>query len=146
MKHPSFRKLTTIPASLLIALLVFPVTATSAEVVSQQLTAAKDSEAIAAVLWTRRADRYTLQVVFPRSYRSMSGPAPKVTLWLLAGDGTVIPVSNAQPLGTRTPRAPNAPTEAAFSVPLASGERAVAAAIRVDEEFFIEPLQLLHGD
>mgnify|MGYP005812401365 CR=1 FL=1 len=143
MDHPVSLAFKAVSAALLMACFALP--AGSADAVAQQLTGPRASEKIAAVLWTRRADRYTLQVVFPRSYRIMTSPTPQVTLWLLAGDGTVIPVSRARSLGAKTPRAADAPIEVAYSVPLASGERAVAAAIRVDDDFFIEALQPLHG-
>ncbi len=152
MGHPASRILPTVSASLLAGLLFLPVTADAADAVAQQLTAPRASEKVAAVLWTRRADRYTLQIVFPRSSRVMgrvdgrkldpNGPNPEVTLWLLGEDGTVISVSREQPLGAGPP---SVPAEAAYSVSLASGERAVAAAIRIDDAFFIEPLQALNS-
>lgn len=123
--------------------------ADSGDVEALQLTTPTKTNKVAAVLWTRRADRYTLQVVFPRETRivilgdgRMADTArqhnPTVALWLLRADGTVIPARSATPLKTRSGQ-PAA--EVAYSVSLPDGEQAVAAAIRIDDEYFIEPLR-----
>jgi hypothetical protein len=97
------------------------------------------SSKVAAVLWTRRPDRYTLQVVFPKASGVPDGrPRPAVTFWLLAADGTTIPVTKVTP-----PKPPRLPDEVAFSIPLDSGRSAVAIALKVDDEYFIEHLELL---
>jgi hypothetical protein len=111
------------------------------------------SSKVAAALWTRRADRYTFQVVFPREGRMLPmvdgrRPAgslpqgPSVTLWLLRADGTAIPLKKEPSLGAQ--QGVNT-TEVAYSVPLAAGEEAVAAALRIDDEYFVESLQPLNG-
>jgi hypothetical protein len=105
-------------------------------VIAQRITSTKSSPKIAAVLWTRRVDHYTLQVVFPRPSAAIAARNPPVTLWLLGADGTVIPASQNAP--------PKIPTsEVSYSVPLSSGQAAVAVALRVDDEFFIEKLRSL---
>ena len=48
-------------------------------VVAQRITSTKVSPKIAAVLWTRRPDHYTLQVVFPRP-AAFTPKNPSVTL------------------------------------------------------------------
>jgi hypothetical protein len=72
------------------------------QVVAQQLHSPKTSKKIAAVLWTRRSNEYTLQIVFSRTGgiigivdgQSILGPQgqhPTVMAWLLRADGTAIP-------------------------------------------------------
>jgi len=121
--------------------------ADSPDVTAQQLNGPTASKKVSAVLWTRRPDRYTLQVVLPNMGRifQLAGPdreTPAVTLWLLRADGTSVAatreVSREEKNGFR-------PIEIAYTVPLASGDEAVAAVIRIDDEYFIEPLQSLKG-
>ena len=120
-------------------------TATAADATpgaAQQLVAPRGSSKVAAVLWTRRSDRYTLQVVFPRiSGIQPVGANPSVTLWLLKADGTVISTQTEPALGLSQKVHPN---EIAYSVSLAAGGLATAAALRIDEEFFIEALRPLN--
>jgi hypothetical protein len=125
----------------------------AAEVVAQQLNGPKVSKKVSAVLWTRRPDRYTLQVVFPREGRilplvdgrKLVGPAtqnPAITLWLLRADGTAISATKETTLREKQGFIP---IEVAYSVPLTVGDQAVAAAIRIDDEYYIEPLENLSG-
>lgn len=113
----------------------------SPSVVAHRVIAPKASPKVGTVLWTRRTDRYTLQVVFPRSSAVPSRQQnPAVTLWLLGADGAVISSSkDPVPVKSNTP-----PAEVSYSVPLSSGEAAVAAALRIDDEYFIEKLQPLN--
>jgi hypothetical protein len=163
MNHSFRRVLATVCASLLCGSVMPPALAADApEVVAQRLTAPIASNKVAAVLWTRRSDRYTLQVVFPRETRMLTlvdgrrpapdaqspgdqtfgVPIPAVRLWLLAADGTVIPASIERALGAQQ-RVQT--TELAYSVSLAAGERVVAAALKVDDEYFIDSIQPLSG-
>ncbi len=106
---------------------------------AQRITSTRATSKVESVLWTRRSDRYTLQIVFPRTSRVLRPQAnPEVTLWLLGADGIAIPTSRAAPQ-TSGPLA----GEIAYSVSLSAGESAVAAAIKVDDEYFIERLQAL---
>jgi hypothetical protein len=122
-------------------------------VAAQQLNGPTVSKKVSAVLWTRRPDRYTLQVVFPREGRilpmvdgrKLVGSAtqnPAVTLWLLRADGAAISATKETTLREKQGFLP---IEVSYSVPLLVGDQAVAAAIRIDDEYFIEPLQNLSG-
>lgn len=106
---------------------------------AQQLASPRESPKVEAVLWTRRSDRYTLQVIFPLPPTATRivplKNAPPVDVWLLKADGTVIPVTREPPLANTL--------EVGFSVSLAAGETAVAAALRIDDQYFIEALQPL---
>lgn len=104
-------------------------------VISQSLAAIKSSSRIAAVLWTRRADHYTLQVVFPRSSSVCMRPDTAVTVWLLGPDGATIPVSRD---------AASSCSEDLYSVPISSGQSAAAVALKIDDEYFIEKLKQLN--
>lgn len=106
--------------------------ADATEVVAQRLAILESSKKISAAFWTRRADRYTLQLVLPQR--------PAVTVWLLRGDGTSISLSRATPL---TGKNDAVPIEVAYWVPLSSGEEAVAVVARIGDEYFIEPLHPL---
>lgn len=115
-------------------------------VTAQQLVVPKASSKVDAVLWTRRSDRYTLQVVLPRPTTAGIRIQPirndaNVTLWLLKADGTVIPAQAEPALG---PKQGVNTSEVAYSVSLSAGETAVAAALKIDGEYFIEALRPLN--
>jgi hypothetical protein len=64
-----------------------------------------------------------------------------VEVWLLKADGTqILPATYSCDLGPRRPPAP-APIEITYEFPLAGGEQAAAAAIRIGDNFYIEKLQ-----
>jgi hypothetical protein len=65
-----------------------------------------------------------------------------VALWLLKADGTAIPTTREPSPGLQ--QKVNT-AEVAFSVSLRAGEEAVAVVLRIDEEYFVEPLQSLNG-
>lgn len=130
----------TVLAAVLLATVTHSTTAAQAEPgAAQQLTSPLQSPKVQAVLWTRRSDRYTLQVIFPLpATATRILPQKQVTpveVWLLKADGTVIPVNRAAPLANTL--------EVGFSVPLAAGEAAVAVALKIDDQYFIEALQPL---
>ena len=104
-------------------------------VVSQSLTSTKASPKVGAVLWTRRIDHYTLQVVFPRSTSYCIRPNTAVTVWLLGADGATTPVSR---------HAASSCSEDLYSVSLPSGQSAIAVAIKIDDDYFIEKLRALN--
>jgi hypothetical protein len=115
------------------------------QVLAKDLNAARASGKVAAVIWTVRAEHCTLQVVFPKTSRvSQAIQRPSVQVWLLKADGSLIaPTQRAEP-GKRTYGQP----EVLFAFPLSADKDAVAAAIRVDDAFYIEPLSSLsheHG-
>lgn len=148
-RSPSMKALVAALLCVPAALAVHAADATA--VVSQNLKAATASTKIVAAIWTRRGDRYTLQIVFPRwselilvEGRQLVAPhatRPSVTVWLLRADGTAIPTKGEPPLEGAAKNV--LPTETAYSVSLSAGEEAVAAAIRIDDEYYVEPLQSL---
>jgi hypothetical protein len=127
------------------------------QVLAKDLNAARTPGKVAAVIWTVRADHCTLQVVFPNAGRiaqamrddpKLKQQRPSVQVWLLKADGTLIaPTQRVEPGTTQNVRQPYG-VEVLFAFPLAADKEAVAAAIRVDDAFYIEPLSSLshqHG-
>jgi hypothetical protein len=130
------------------------------QVLAKDLNAARTPGKVAAVIWTVRADHCTLQVVFPNAGRisqamrddpKLKPERPGVQVWLLKADGTLIaPTQRIDPgnaAGGKNPRQPYG-AEVLFAFPLSADKEAVAAAIRVDDTFYIEPLSSLlqeHG-
>lgn len=108
----------------------------------QELAAAKASKKVAAVLWTRRSDRFTLQVVFPKeSRRRMFLPEnmhPAVRLWLLSADGLVMSAAGVPPQDGEA----SAPTrnEQTYTVSLSAGAKAVAVVLQIDDQYFVDPV------
>ena len=116
-----------------------------APVFAQQIIAPKAALNVESILWTRRSDRYTLQIVFPRPTTTGIRIQPikigtNVTLWLLKADGTAIPTNVVLDL----PKRGVVENEAAYWVSLAVGEAAVAAAFKINDEYFIEALRPLN--
>lgn len=108
----------------------------------QELAAPKASAKVAAVLWTRRSDRYTLQVIFFKETAFPGvGPAPTVTLWLLGANGTFIPASRSPISGGVEKNGP--PSEVTYTATLAEGEQAVAAVLKLDDAYYVDALQPL---
>jgi len=129
------------------------------QVLAKDLNAARTSGKVAAVIWTVRAEHCTLQVVFPNAGRiaqakqddpNFKQQRPRIQVWLLKADGTLIaPTQRVEP-GTTHDKYIRHPygVEILFAFPLSADKEAVAAAIRVDDAFFIEPLGSLsheHG-
>jgi hypothetical protein len=123
------------------------------QVLAKDLNAARTPGKVAAVIWTARAEHCTLQVVFPNAGRiaeamrddpKLKQRRPSVQVWLLKADGSLItPTQRAEP-GKKDLRQPYG-VEVLFAFPLSADKEAVAAAIRVDDAFYIEPLSsLLH--
>jgi hypothetical protein len=124
------------------------------QVLAKDLNAARTPGKIAAVIWTVRTDHCTLQVVFPNAGRiaqamrddpKLKRQRPDVQVWLLKADGSLIaPTQRVEPPGKGQPYG----VEVLFAFPLSADKEAVAAAIRVDDAFYIEPLSSLsheHG-
>jgi hypothetical protein len=120
-------------------------------VLAKDLNAARTPGKVAGVIWTVRPDHCTLQVVFPNAGRiaqamrddpKLKQQRPRVQVWLLKADGSLIaPTQRAEP-GTRDIRQPYG-VEVLFAFPLSADREAVAVAIRVDDAFHIEPLSSL---
>jgi hypothetical protein len=126
------------------------------QVLAKDLNAARTPGKVAAVIWTVRAEHCTLQVVFPNAGRiaqamrddpKLKPQRPSVQVWLLKADGSLIaPTQRAEP-GKKDMQQPYG-IEVLFAFPLSADKEAVAAAIRVDDSFYIEPLSSLsheHG-
>jgi hypothetical protein len=121
------------------------------QVLAKDLNAARTPGKVAAVIWTVRTDHCTLQVVFPNAGRiaqamqddpELKPQRPRVQVWLLKADGSLIaPTQRAEP-GKKDIRQPYG-VEVLFAFPLSADKEAVAAAIRVDDAFYIEPLSSL---
>ena len=123
-----------------------------AEVPTRDLNGLHVPGKVVAVLWTVRAEHCTLQVVFANAGRigqvmrddSKGRPErPRLQVWLLKADGTVIaPSGRIEPgnnAGTKDPRYPYG-VEINFVFPLSADQDAIAAAVQVDDGFYIEPL------
>lgn len=141
-------------ATVLVAVLAPQATVASEPqpVVAQQLHSPKASKKIGAVLWTRRPDSYTLQIVFARTGgitgivdgQSILGPQgqhPVVTAWLLRADGSAIVTKRTPSLAE--PQKPGLPVEILYAAPLAEGKEAVAIAIRIENDYFVEAIPSL---
>jgi hypothetical protein len=107
------------------------------------------------VLWTRRPDRYTLQVLAPwRLVPATSGtvqksPAtrrrelPNIEAWLLKKDGAAIPAfqrwqtpaASAYPVGSEEPRG-----EVLFAYALSEGPAAIAVVICTDGDCLVRKI------
>jgi hypothetical protein len=137
--------------------LAAPSTAVHAEtqVLAKDLNAARIPGKIAAVIWTVRTDHCTLQVVFPNAGRiaqamrddpKLKLQRPHVQVWLLKADGSLIAPTLRMEPGTaahgKDIRQPYG-VEVLFAFPLSADKDAVAAAIQVDDAFYIEALSSL---
>jgi hypothetical protein len=140
-------------------------------VIAQDLTALRAAPNVSAALWTRRPDSYTLQLVMAapgfsplgartlrlvdgRRMVSTSAPdavaqpqpvaqlprAPQTNVWLLRADGTQI-IPRTPLVSSCSGRCIAVDVQYRFSI--AEATQAVAAAVRIGDEFFIEKLQSL---
>jgi hypothetical protein len=127
-------------------------------ILAQDLVKARDAGKAGAVLWTRRADSYTLQVVLNRqperiAVRTPAPPAavksPEIEVWLLRADGSRIPwLRRWESPAYEDPnmRGRQIGAEVNFSFPLTAGNEAVTAAIQIGTELFVEQLRPLGKD
>jgi hypothetical protein len=102
---------------------------------------------VVAVLWTKRPERCTLQIVFPNAGRIAQAmtdrpkQGPRVQAWLLRADGSAIAsIGRTEPgasaINIRQPFG----VEVLIAFPRSADTEAVAVALRVDDEFLIERL------
>jgi hypothetical protein len=115
-------------------------------VLAQDLKKLRVPGKVAAVLWTLRADHYTLQVLFPRNSRMRSVPGqnlvkdPVIQAWLLKADGTLVPAARRSvSISGQSPGTP--PDEILYSIALPAGREAVAVALMIDNDYYIEQLK-----
>jgi len=138
------------------ALISLPVSAQEPAIVGQDLEKLRLPGRVAAVLWTRRIDYYTLQLAFPNMSRitlmtkedpSIKSASSNVQMWLLRADGTII-----QPLwrsndasatnASVKDKSKSAPmNDVIFRFPLTAGKEAVAAAVRIGDTFMIDQIR-----
>jgi hypothetical protein len=122
---------------MLICAAIAPGMAAAAEPgLSQDLKKLRVPAKVDAVLWTRRNDTYTLQVVFSRtSAISFMAQVPRVQVWLLRANGTVIGSKRLLQVGGQSN-----PIEISYSYSMDAALDAVAVAIMVDDQYSIESL------
>ena len=119
-------------------------------VLAKDLNTARLPGKVAAVLWTVRTDHCTLQIVFPNAGRiaqavrndpEFKARRPDIQAWLLKADGTLIaPTRRLEPGVAAKDRRQPYGVEILFDYPLSADKEAVAAAISIDGEFYIEQL------
>ncbi|HEY4211841.1 MAG TPA: hypothetical protein VGM84_10200 [Steroidobacteraceae bacterium] len=121
------------------------------QISSRDLKALEIPGKVAAVLWTVRPERCTLQIVFPdaggirqamadhptRDLRHLHRPS--IQAWLLRADGSAIPSIERSEPGDRNIRQPFG-IEVLIAFPRMAGTEAVAVALRVGDVFLIERL------
>jgi len=135
----------------------------SRDIVSQDLKQLRAPGKVEAAIWTRRAEGYTLQVVLqlssPAPMRLVdgrrpvpgteSGPLPRLPalavpqlqVWVLRADGTIILPRNTRPANAATAPPRSLVVDATYVFPDVAADQAVAVAMRVDGEFYIEKLE-----
>jgi hypothetical protein len=137
-------------------------------VLAQDLVTVRASNSLIAALWTRRPNSYTLQLVLgrgalprgsgafeqvgqrivSRAARPAAGEQPpklpETNVWLLRANGTQI-----LPTSTSTLPSPEKCTlrciaiEVLYRFSIADAEQAIAAAVKIGDDFYIEKLQPL---
>jgi hypothetical protein len=127
------------------------------QVVAQDLRNIRGSGKVMGAQWTVRKDRYTLQLVLPmpQPLQNLAGPVvvtppgtspepARVRVWVLKADGTQI----YQLHGTGKPKpeglsggSRNTSYSLTYAYPLETGKDAVAVAIQINDDYFIDPLQ-----
>ncbi|MDQ2639820.1 MAG: hypothetical protein M3Y79_04485 [Pseudomonadota bacterium] len=123
------------------------------DIVAQDLKALRAPGKVEAALWTRRSEGYTLQVVLKVNLfgematgvritpREPSATVPKVQVWLLRADGTLIQPRQTSLPGTQSVRPRTVAVEARYLFPESAGTEGVAVALQVDGEFYIQKLE-----
>lgn len=138
-------------AAFLIILLVCPIghAADAAPVLAQDLDQLIVTGKVSNVLWTRRVDSCTVQVLLPRNVPSRRASRvrqrpsyPRIAVWLLRSDG-----SRIEPTGRwQSPLEPPdcvrcLGAEVQYSFPLSAAGEASAVAIGVDDEYRTQRLR-----
>jgi hypothetical protein len=137
------------------------VTAEEMHVVAQDLQNLRIPGKVVAVVWTRRNDSCTVQVVLqmPVEYQLAAKRAaqlaaagagaplasprlPQVQVWMLKADGKVVSRTAGSPAFPAAVKASDGvPLEMKYSYPLSAAQEAVAVAIEVDGVYYIDQLQ-----
>lgn len=141
-------------------------------VLAQDLVTLRNSSKVSAAIWTRRANSYTLQLVMKSGFGLALGaralelvdgrrmvsssrvvpadtqPAkrPQTSVWLLRADGTQIlpgaPSTNPS-VDSCSKNIRCIAVDVQYRFSIADATAAVAIAVRIDDEYFIEKLQPL---
>lgn len=133
----------------------------NAAVLAQNLKKLESTGKVKAALWTLRNDSCTLQLVLPWELggrpvidptaaqpivltgRTLAGPLPAVKVWLLTASGSQIsPTTVVRPDPSKYTLRTIA-ADYSFSFPRWVNGQAVAAAIQIGDDFYIEALQEL---
>jgi hypothetical protein len=119
-------------------------------IVSRDLKKLRATGKVLAVLWTVRRESCTLQVVLPTRGRVIAAnqrQQPRIQAWLLKADGTIIaPFANSPTKFPQTKGKTAWIGDITYSYPLSAGSEAVAAAISIDDEYYIEQLAAPRDD
>lgn len=131
-----------------------PAPATDTPVLAQDLKQLRVPGKVTAALWTVRTDRCTLQVImFHPGSGARAVPAsrkqdgrytrPNIDLWLLGAGGTVITAYyrwDSANLDAKQLTSRDQAPEMNFQFPRGAATQAVAAVLKVDGTYFIEPI------
>jgi hypothetical protein len=121
-------------------------------VLAVQLKNLQQSGKVLAALWTVRSDACTLQLVFPWSFQQkiayagpVAQPPPAVRVWLLGPDGAQIAPTWRSPAPTPKELSCVRCTgyEVQYKFPLYTDKVAVAIAVGINDDFYVDPLQSL---
>lgn len=131
------------------------------QVLTQDLPRLRVAGKVSAVMWTRRDDAFTLQVVlempteFKIASKTMavdraagrqvvlpSPPLPRVQAWVLRADGTSIPRAPGSPAFPPVVLASDGiPLEMKYSFPVSAAQDAMVVVIMVDGAYYVEQLR-----
>jgi hypothetical protein len=131
------------------------------QVVAQDVPKLQVPGKVSGVVWTRRSDSCTLQVVLhmPVEFQHAAKRAanlaaagagvplptpklPQVQVWMLRADGTVIPrIAGTAAFPAAVKASDGVPLEVKYSYPISAAQEAVAAALVVDGAYYIAPLR-----
>lgn len=132
-----------------------------AQVLTQDLPTLRVAGKVSAVIWTRRDEAFTLQVVLelPTEFKIasktigidratgrpavlQSPPLPRVQAWVLRTDGTSIPRTPGSPAFPPVVTASDGiPLEMKYSFPVSAAQDAMAVVIMVDDACYVEQLR-----
>jgi hypothetical protein len=119
-----------------------PAVAAESKVIAQDLVKLRMPGKVNAVLWTRRNDQLTLQVLLQDERPTANRPAENVQIWLLDKSGMLITPNDRR----ETPRCKRTGHrcrgyEVQYSYPSFVVDEAVAVVLRLGEEVLIEKLE-----
>jgi hypothetical protein len=134
------------------------VTEVRAAVLAQNLKQLESTGKVKTALWTLRNDSCTLQLILPWGTAptdpgtlsevvlhgaGLAGPLPAVKVWLLTADGTQISATNVSRPDPAKFSLRTIAAEFSYSFPRSANGEAVAAAIQIGDDFYVEKLEKL---